>query len=108
MRLGRQLLAAVLLAGDLACDTSDAGALGRLRQALSTMSFRDGELPTAAYAETRDTRILEGQPSATAGTATPLEVAGGGLNGRSTALMRWNLAPLPPQSRILAVRMDLF
>lgn len=61
-----------------------------------TSTFRDGTSPSAAYAGTRDTDILELSPNQNNGTATSLYADGQGSN--RAILIQWDLSSIPSDS----------
>jgi hypothetical protein len=74
-----------------------------------TRAYQDGVSPTAAYAGTRDTYLAQSRPTTNFGTAATLRVDGEELGGGEdlSALLRWDLADIPPGSTVLAASLTI-
>ncbi|MBN1675341.1 MAG: fibronectin type III domain-containing protein, partial [Kiritimatiellae bacterium] len=70
----------------------------------SVAAFQDGLLPSAGYAGTRDTQLDSENPAVNHGTAASIGVDGSPDLG---ALLKWDLAAIPVDSRVLAATVTL-
>jgi hypothetical protein len=75
-----------------------------------TASFQNGVSPSASYAGSKDTRIAEAAPAATAGSAVVLGADGDDPNGSGrdvSALLQWNVTSIPRGSTVQAASITL-
>jgi len=77
---------------------------------LREVSFQDGVAPVPAYAGTRDAFLSETNPAHNYGINPTLQVDGdnpGGTGRELRMVLRWDVAPIPPGSRIQSAALVL-
>ena len=74
-----------------------------------TRAYQDGVSPTVSYAGTLDTYLAQSRPTTNFGTAPTVRVDGEELGGGEdlSALLRWDLADIPPGSTVLAATLSV-
>lgn len=77
-------------------------------------SFQDGVFPGPEYAGTRDTALLSSAPSTPGGSQNALRlcrdtvVDRDGTIGQTAVLVRWDIASIPPRSRVVAAELSFW
>jgi len=105
-------LAASLLITVIIIRTAPGGGTGQVDRTTAqtgdrTLSFQDGVSPRASYAGTRDSRLLDKDPSENRGADPILEVEGSSEPGGRPTLLRWDLGEIPPGSEIVSAEFSI-
>lgn len=107
MRRHSALLAAAILLG--ACFGEDTDSLSSELATPITVSFRQGALPTTAYAGSIDTTLIQASASQNTGTATTLVADGDAGSGRDESfLVSWDVSSIPAGSVVQSASLTFY